>query len=66
MTISLNGETVDVREAKTIAELVDRYQLPPQSILVEHNGLAVHRHEWSERQLAEGDRIEFIRVVAGG
>ena len=66
MTISLNGETVDAREAKTIAELVDRYQLPPQSILVEHNGLAVHRHEWSERPLSQGDRIEFIRIVAGG
>ena len=66
MTISLNGEWVDTREAKTIAELIDRYQLPAQSILVEHNGLAVHRHEWAERALAEGDRIEFIRVVAGG
>jgi thiamine biosynthesis protein ThiS len=66
MTISLNGETVDAREAKTIAELIDRYQLPPQSILVEHNGLAVHRHEWSERLLSQGDRIEFVRVVAGG
>jgi sulfur carrier protein len=64
--ISLNGETVDVREAKTIAELIDRYQLPQQSILVEHNGLAVHRHEWAQRSLEEGDRIEFIRVVAGG
>jgi thiamine biosynthesis protein ThiS len=64
--ISLNGELVDTREAKTIAELIDRYQLPPQSILVEHNGLAVYRHEWAERSLAEGDHIEFIRVVAGG
>jgi thiamine biosynthesis protein ThiS len=66
MKISLNGEPVDTREAKTIAELIHRYQLPPQSVLVEHNGLAVHRHEWTERSLAEGDRIEFIRVVAGG
>jgi sulfur carrier protein len=64
--ISLNGEPVDTREAKTIAQLIDRYELPRQSILVEHNGLAVHRHEWSERPLTEGDRIEFIRVVAGG
>jgi sulfur carrier protein len=40
--------------------------LAPQSILVEHNGLAVHRHEWTERSIAEGDRIELIRVVAGG
>jgi sulfur carrier protein len=66
VTISLNGETVDIREAETIAELIQRYQLPPQSILVEHNGFAVHRHDWAERSLAEGDRIEFIRVVAGG
>ena len=66
MQISLNGESVDAREAKTIAELIHRYQLPPQSILVEHNGLALHRHEWADRSLTEGDRIEFIRVVAGG
>ena len=66
MTISLNGESVDSREAKTIAELIDRYQLPPQSVLVEHNGFAVHRHEWAERLLAEGDRVELIQVVAGG
>jgi thiamine biosynthesis protein ThiS len=66
MEISLNGEPVDASEVKTIAELIERYELPPQSILVEHNGLAVHRHEWPERSLAEGDRIEFIRVVAGG
>jgi sulfur carrier protein len=66
VTILLNGERVDVREAKTIAELIDRYQLPPQSILVEYNGLAVHRHEWAERSLAEGDRVELIRIAAGG
>jgi sulfur carrier protein len=64
--ISLNGESVDVRGTETIAELIDRYRLPAQSILVEHNGLAVHRHEWPQRLLSEGDRIEFIRVVAGG
>jgi thiamine biosynthesis protein ThiS len=66
MKISLNGETVDAGEAKTIAELIEHYGLPPQSVLVEHNGLAVHRREWAERSLAERDRIEFVRVVAGG
>ena len=66
MKIAVNGESVDARDAKTIAELIDRSGLPPQSILVEHNGLALHRHEWPERRLTEGDRIEFIRVVAGG
>jgi thiamine biosynthesis protein ThiS len=66
MTISLNGETVNARNSETIADLLERYQLAPQSILVEHNGLAVHQHEWPKQALAEGDRIEFVRVVAGG
>jgi thiamine biosynthesis protein ThiS len=66
MTVSLNGENADARGAATVADLVQRYQLPPASILIEHNGLALHRDEWPQRSLAEGDRIEFIRVVAGG
>jgi thiamine biosynthesis protein ThiS len=66
MTVSLNGENAEARGAQTIAELVERYQLPPQSILIEHNGVALHQREWPERKLADGDRIEFISVVAGG
>lgn len=66
MTVWLNGEEADTRGAMTIAELADRYQLHPNSILVEHNGLALHQREWSTRALGEADRIEFIRVVAGG
>ena len=66
MNILLNGEKVDAGEARTIAELVERYQLSPQSILVEQNSVALHRREWPQTALIEGDRIEFIRVVAGG
>ena len=66
MTVWLNGERAETRGAQTVAELADRYELPPNSILVEHNGVALHRREWPERKLAEDDRIEFVRVVAGG
>ncbi len=66
MTISLNGEPANARGAETIADLVERFELPPQTILIEHNGLALHRHEWPRQSLAEGDRVEIVRVVAGG
>jgi len=66
MRISLNGEQTDSRGAATIAELIARFQLPPEAVLVEHNGVALHRHEWPQKPLTEGDRIEIIRVVAGG
>jgi thiamine biosynthesis protein ThiS len=66
MKISLNGENVDARGAATVAELVERYRVAPQTVLIEHNGFALHRHEWEQRSLTEGDQIEFVRVVAGG
>lgn len=66
MTISVNGENADARGAKTIAELIDRFEVPPQTVLIEHNGVALHRHEWSQSVITEGDRVEFLRVVAGG
>ncbi len=66
MNVRLNGERAETRGAQTIAELVERFELPPKSILIEHNGLALHRREWTTRTLSEDDRIEFIHVVAGG
>ena len=50
----------------TIEELVSRFDLPAQGVLIEHNGLALHRRDWPNKSLADGDRVEFIRVVAGG
>lgn len=66
MTVWLNGERADTRGAENVAELAERYGLHPNSILVEHNGLALHQREWSSRSLQEADRVEFVRVVAGG
>jgi sulfur carrier protein len=66
MKVYLNGEQAEIQDAGNVAELVDRYHMSPQAVLVEHNGVALHRSEWEQRILADGDRIEVIRVVAGG
>ena len=66
MRIFLNGEEAETQGAGNVAELVDRCQMPPQAILIERNGVALHRREWRQQILAEDDRIEIIRVVAGG
>jgi sulfur carrier protein len=66
MRISVNGEAKEAHDAGTVAELVERLGLPAQTVLIEHNGMALHKREWPERQIQEGDRIEVLRVVAGG
>ena len=66
MNVRVNGENADALGAETVAELAERYGLSPNSILIEHNGLALHQREWAARPLHEADEVEFIRVVAGG
>jgi thiamine biosynthesis protein ThiS len=34
--------------------------------VVEHNGQAVAPSEFPERQLQSGDRLEIVKIVAGG
>jgi thiamine biosynthesis protein ThiS len=66
MTVVLNGEPRSVTGARNVAELVTELHLVPATLLVEHNGTALHRHEWNFRTISDGDRIELVRVVAGG
>lgn len=66
MMVWLNGERAEDRGAANVAELAERYGLEAHTILIEHNGLALHQKEWAQRKLADGDRVEFVRIVAGG
>ena len=66
MTVVLNGEPRFLAGARNVAELVSELRLVPATLLVEHNGTALHRHEWNSRPINDGDRIELVRVVAGG
>jgi thiamine biosynthesis protein ThiS len=40
--------------------------LLPRSVVVEHNGQAVASSEFSYRQLRADDRLEIVKIVAGG
>lgn len=66
MTISLNGENREISGALDIAMLLKELGLPPQTVLVEHNGVALHRSEWPVKTLANGDVVEILKVSAGG
>jgi thiamine biosynthesis protein ThiS len=66
MTITINGEPREITRAQNVTELIEELELPAPAILVEHNGFALRREEWPSRPLAAGDRIELVRIVAGG
>jgi thiamine biosynthesis protein ThiS len=61
-----NGLEVPTSLPCTLEEfLVTQGQLP-RSVVVEHNGEAVAPSEFGNRELHAGDRLEIVKIVAGG
>ncbi len=66
MKLWINGELTDIGGLTSVADLADQFGFHPHAVLIEHNAVALREREWPKQVLAEGDRIEFVRVVAGG
>lgn len=65
-TITANGAEVAVALPCTLEQFLVAHQLLPRSVVVEHNGEAVAPSEFTHRPLRHGDRLEIVRIVAGG
>jgi sulfur carrier protein len=63
--IRLNGKDHKT-SAGTIASLLEELGLPRQTALVEQNGEARRRDEWETAPLRDGDKVEVLRIAAGG
>ena len=64
--IIANGNEVEAELPCSLEEFLIAQELPPRSVVVEHNGEAVAPSEFSRRQLNAGDRLEIVKIVAGG
>jgi sulfur carrier protein len=64
--IIVNGREAEAVLPASLEEFLISRNLPPRSVVVELNGEAVAPSEFAGRVLAEGDRIEVVRIVAGG
>ncbi len=65
MKVHVNSE-IQETSAVTVESLLQKLSLLPSQVAVEHNGTVLFRHELAQAHLQEGDRIEIVRVVAGG
>ena len=61
-----NGKPIASPLPCSIQEFLIAQKLLPRSVVVEHNGEAVAPSEFSERRLEAGDRLEIVKIVAGG
>ncbi len=61
-----NGQPVEAEFPCSVEVFLQQQQLLPRSVVVEHNGEAVAPSEFAARPLQPGDRLEIVRIVAGG
>ena len=65
MTFIVNGKELN-ENIHTVNELIDHYNIDPLSVVVEKNGVIVHRAQYIYTQVEDGDRFEIVRFVGGG
>jgi len=66
MNILINGEAREIETGTSLPALISTLGLEARMILIEHNGCALHRSEWIDCGLSDGDRLEILQVAAGG
>ena len=64
--VTANGISVEGKFPCSLQEFLAAQNLLPRSVVVEHNGQAVAPSEFQNRQINAGDRLEIVRIVAGG
>ena len=65
-TVTANGQPVAATLPCNIEQFLVAQGLLPRSVVVELNGAAVSPSEFSRHQLTAGDRLEIVKIVAGG
>lgn len=65
MLITVNDESVEIREGTTVAQLIDTLGFPDKGIAVAVDWAVLPRSEWND-VLTEGVKVEVVTAVQGG
>ena len=66
MKVVANGDPMELAHGSTVEDLLAVLGLGGRWVLVERNGEPVRRQDLAVTVLADGDRLELVRAVAGG
>jgi sulfur carrier protein len=66
MQLTINGQSHQVQQGATIAQLLHDLRLEGKPVAVEVNLELVPKQRHAEHRLADGDRLEIVTLVGGG
>jgi thiamine biosynthesis protein ThiS len=64
--IIANGKEYQVQLPCSVKAFLLGQKLLPRSVVVEHNGEALAPSDFAGRELQPGDRLELVKIAAGG
>ena len=66
MRVTANGKPFEIGDGISVTDFIRHRGLDPRYVVVEHNGEPLERRRYDQVVLADGDRLELVRAVAGG
>ena len=66
MQIIVNGNSTELPDGASMADLIERLSLAGQRLAVEVNEELLPRSRFEAHRLESGDRVEIIHAVGGG
>jgi thiamine biosynthesis protein ThiS len=64
--IEVNGESRQIEDGRSVADLLEDLELDGRLVVVEVNRQIVRRNEIEDVALRAGDRVEIVHFVGGG
>ncbi len=66
MELTVNGETRQLTQPLSVAQLVAELGMAERRIALELNGEILPRSEFGQTLLAGGDTLEIVQAIGGG
>ncbi len=66
MTITLNGDPLELDAPMNVTKLLERLDIDFRRVAVEHNLTVLKRAAFQSTMVREGDQIEIVNFVGGG
>ena len=66
MTITLNGDRVELEQPMSVTALLAQLELDPRRVAVEHNLSIIKRQTFDRVVVDDGDTVEIVNFVGGG
>jgi len=66
MVITLNGEWYELDQPVTVSALLERLDIDPRRVAIEHNLELIRRRTFETVVIKDGDRLEIVNAVGGG